>query len=143
MASITVSRPMPEQITPLHLSLDGALLLSLIDPLHLTGHIVDAHEVAAGLITVESTPDGWFGDYRITAWVPLGVNEAENRQHEALIDPDLIDPDGRLPLVLGATVADVANADHVPAVVREAREYLIDRAAHAAASYVRRPAMTS
>ncbi|MCX5176744.1 hypothetical protein [Streptomyces virginiae] len=131
MAPITVARPMPEQITPLHLSLDGALLLSLIDPQHLKGPIVEAYEVAGGLITVEDTRNGWLGDFRVTVWVPLSVTAAEDRERESLMDPDLIDPDGRLPLLLGATVADVNAVEAVAAAVRDARTYLIDRSAPA------------
>lgn len=142
MAPITVARPAPEQITPLHLSLDGALLLSLIHPLHLTGPIVEAYEVAGGVITVESTPNGAFGDHGITAWMPLSVTAADEQQLEALIDPDLVDPDDRLPLIHGVWATDVAAIDDVASAVQRAREYLLDRAAHAAASYVRRPAMT-
>lgn len=116
---------------PLHLSLDGALLLSLIDPQHLKGPIVEAYEVAGGLITVEDTADGWFGDFRITVWVPLSVAAAEGRQQELLMDPDLIDPDGRLPLLLGATVTDVDTVEAVVVAVRAGREYLIARSAPA------------
>ncbi|MGW7330453.1 hypothetical protein ACWGIU_18030 [Streptomyces sp. NPDC054840] len=117
------------QATAFHLSCDGALLLSLIDPQHLKGPIVEAYEVAGGLITVEDTQNAWLGDFRITTWVPLSVTAAENRQQESLMDPDLIDPDGRLPLLLGATVTDVNTVEAVIAAVREGRDYLIARSA--------------
>ncbi|MGW3321110.1 hypothetical protein [Streptomyces virginiae] len=129
MASITVAGPAQTQATAFQLSCDGALLLSLIDPQHLKGPIVEAYEVAGGLITVEDTADGWLGDFRVTVWVPLSVAAAEDRQHEYLMDPDLVDPDGRLPLLLGATVTDVNTAGAVVAAVREGREYLIARSA--------------
>jgi len=125
-------------MTPFDLSLDGALLLSLIHPLHLTGTIVEAYEAADGLVTVESTPNG---DFDIVAWAPLSVRAAEEQQLEALIDPDLDDPDGRLPLIHGVWATDVAALDDVASAVQRAREYLLDIAAQAA-SYVRRPAMT-
>lgn len=142
MASITVSRPTPEQIAPVHLSLDGALLLSLIEPYQLQGAVIYAYDADGGLITVQSTPNGWFGDYRITAWTPLSVTAAEDHYHESLIEPDLIDPDDRLPLVHGYTVLDVADAEDIPAAMHQCREELLDKAAHAAASYVRRPVTT-
>lgn len=138
MASITVAGPAQTQTTPFHLSRDGALLLSLIDPLHLTGTVVDAYEVAGGLITVESTPDGPDGDYDITAWLPLSVSAAEDRHLYSLIEPDLIDPDDRLPLVISVFATDALSSG-IAGAVQRAREYLLDRAAHAAASHVRRP----
>ncbi|MFJ3839438.1 hypothetical protein ACIPY6_28580 [Streptomyces sp. NPDC090054] len=126
--------------TPLHLSNDGALLLSLIEPHQLHGPIVEAYEMAGGLVTVESTPNGWLGDYRITAWMPLSVRDAEDRQHEVTIDRELADhadPDGRLPLILDETVTDVATLEQIAGAVREARLHLLDRAAHAASTHVR------
>jgi hypothetical protein len=125
-----------DRTTPLHLSLDGALLLSLIGPCHREGPITEAHEVAGGLITVESTPNGWFGDYRVTAWLPLTLAEAEDHWHASVMDPDLVEPHSRVPLVRGEIVTDV-NVDGVRAAVQAAREALRDRAAHAAASHVR------
>lgn len=120
------------------LSADSARLLSLIPAHYDLGSIVQTAEAADGIVTVEATPDSDFGAYEITAYVP----ESLTTILDMLAEPDE-DGDQAIPMVASVVAITVQSADGIPAAVQQARETLIDRAAHAAASHVRRPAMTA
>ncbi|MFE9844717.1 hypothetical protein [Streptomyces goshikiensis] len=120
------------------LGADAARLLSLIPADYRFGDIIQTVEAADGIVIVEATPDSDFGAYEITAYVP----ETLTNILDMLAEPDE-DGDQAIPMVVPVIAITVQSADGIPAAVQQARETLIDRAAHAAASHVRRPAMTA